>query len=157
MSRVTQADWDRYENLMNVNVHEDMAQFDVVWRRSTDRTTDEWQEDNPTDSFTEVTLKCLVQFNDFRKWPSDDTKTTGKSDSQTAFIFINKQYLIDSGYINASGYFDFNPGADEFAFEGITYKAFGDTNVAQTNTKNLWVTLTVRRVSPETGRPYHQE
>ena len=156
MSRISNTDWQRYKNLMDVNMHEDMGQHPIKWLQYGEPfKNDRWAEGKIKPQYSVTDIVGLIYFNDFRKWPSDDEKTTGKSDSQTAFIYLNKNYLEENNWLNDNGYFAYNPGGDLFVIDGIVVKPFGDTQVAQTRDATLWMTITVRRVSPPTGAIFH--
>ena len=129
MAHLTEQDWIDYISVIN-EFAEDAFQEAISWHRSRGG-LDRYQEDNPTERFTQITLRGLVLYNVFRTWPIDRDSETGHLDNQNCVLILNNRVLQDLGYLNANGYFNFNSSADKFYISGIEYRAAGDTLAAQ--------------------------
>lgn len=142
------ANWTKFLNAMN-DAHKTFHQKPITWKRAT-ITTDRYGEDlvAPT---TTVELLVLLNYNFMRTWPADRTSATGETDDESVQVMINKEYLRQNGYLNASGYFDFNPDLDRFIIDGLKYKPFGDTAAAQMQVDDVLITIILKRDHTQTG------
>jgi len=149
MDRIGALNWAAYEGIIN-DAHDTFNKQIVIWKRSLGG-LDRNGEDNKTERFQNIPLYCLIDYNAFRKWPTDQSSETGDLDRQTELMFLNRKYLLDNGWINSDGNFDYDPAADRFIHKGKTYKASGDTDVSQDQTKPLLFQIILRREETPTG------
>lgn len=148
MAFIDPAVWQKYKDTIN-EFHEDAFQDSFIWRRSAGG-IDRFAEDNLNEIFTDITLTGLAQYNYFRSWPLTKTAETGNLDNENLTMLINNKYLLDLGYMNAEGYFDFTEEADQFIFRGIKYRSFGNTHVSQAGDEPLLTMLILKRDSKQT-------
>lgn len=147
---VGQANWDKYREVMR-DAHETFAKQEIKWLRSLGA-IDIHGEDRATETFNEITLEVLMQYNAFRTWPVTRAMDGGEQDKENSAILMNRDYLIELGYITAAGNFDFNAANDRFIIEGIVHKAMGDTPTSQEHSDPLWVMIIVKREELYTGQ-----
>lgn len=140
--------WDKYKRA--VNQFADQAdQAELLWERSLG-SIDRYMEDHSTERFEKITLEVLVQYNYFRSWPITKNTETGSLDNESILVYLNKDRLNTLGYLNAEGYFDFDPDADRFTIEGKRYKAQGDTSVSQAGDIPLHTIIILQREPSDT-------
>lgn len=142
--------WANYQALIGGDAFDTFFQQDIIWKRSGDF-LDIHGEDEIGKPFTDVTLKCLADYNDFRTWPITRHNETGELDKQTVVILLSIKYLENLGYMNANGNFDYKGDEDRFELDGILYKPNGDTNVAQAQDIPLMVQLVLERETVQTS------
>ena len=144
MSFLTDAEWQEYRDVIN-EFHEDANQETVTWRKHIN-VLDRYGEDKDGGpSYNDTPLLALVQDNFFRSWPINDATVTGKIDQESVMLYINTQYLVDTGYANAAGQLVFDPGKDFFIVKGVTYKVYGELTSAQAKETNLFNLIILRR------------
>jgi hypothetical protein len=152
MSFLTSADWALYTN--TINQASDTFNKELITWHSLTKRINRMGEDNPTSqTFTNITLEVLVQYNVFRTWPINKETKTGDLDKESILVIVNKQYLSDLGYLNNAGYFEFRPDEDRFSLHGKTYRCAGDTPASQTNTDPLLFYIIMEREILSTGSP----
>ena len=142
--------WAKYKAAM-MDAHDTFANKEIIWVRAK-RKESRYGEDKPKEP-TQITLLGLYNSNFMRTWPVTIPTSSGEIDEQSAQLFFNKEYLLGLGYLNADGYFDYNPGLDRFLIDGIEYKPFGDTATAQMHDDDAWVTVIIKRSPAESGNP----
>lgn len=145
---MTDADWAQHTATINSHWAQ-AAQHPITWVRKIS-TRQKYGEDGNTKT-EEVPLLGLVQANAFRTWPSTLPSQTGELDKENAALIFSREYLEGLGYMNANGYFNFDPGHDRFIDEGKVYKAFGDIAMAQSSTQGILVMIIVKREEQLTG------
>ena len=150
MASIPGVNWQDYKDIVNA-FHNEAFQDDLIWYKETTLFNRNGEDDEIT--YTPISLKVLFQYNYFRSWPLAEETASGELDIQSLTCFINKKYLSDLGYLNADGYWDFNPSADYFETHGIRYRAKGDTHVSQASDDPLLFMLNLQREETETGDP----
>lgn len=126
------------------DAHDTFNQSPLLWKRSAPTNLAAYNEEEPK-VYTDITLKVLVVYNQFRTWPIVDQTTTGELDNQNMTVMINREYLGELGYLTSEGYFDFQPDEDYFVHMGLKYKCEGDTPLSQNQVDPIWVMLILRR------------
>lgn len=136
--------WSTYQTLIGDDAFDSFFQQDITWRRAQDF-IDSDGEDEIGREFTDVVLKCLADYNDFRTWPITRHTESGEIDKQTVVILFSIKNLESLGFMNSNGNFDYSSSEDLFVLDGITYKPMGDTNTAQAQDIPLLVQLVLER------------
>ena len=142
--------WNVYKNIIN-KAHLSFNQDTITWRRFI-RSNKRYQEDNASnETYTEIALEVLIQYNIFRTWPMSDEGQGGQLDQESIVLMLNKSYLNDLGYLNEHGFFAMDPGKDEFVHQGIKYRAAGETQIAQAGDDPLLFYIVLSREESRTG------
>lgn len=136
--------WSLYQNLIGDDAFDTFFQQDLTWKRA-NAFLDVHGEDQIGKTFTDVNLKALIDYNDFRTWPITRVAETGELDRQTMVVLLGIKNLASLGYINSNGNFDFKEDEDRFTLDGILYKSLGTTNTAQAQDQPLMVQLVLER------------
>lgn len=144
MNLLSGKDWTDFENLISVDAQDTFFQQTIIWRRIL-TTKDRYGEDNPASISTDIPLKCQLNYNYMRSWPISKTSEAGETDEQSIQIYFVKKYLKDSGYLNASDYFIYDPGYDRFIIDGLEMKPMGDSSVSQSGEGSLLISVIVVR------------
>jgi hypothetical protein len=142
--------WARFETIIN-DFRESIGKQPIVWRR-TNAHLDRYQEGEEK-LYDEILLEGLIEYPFQRKWVIDRVSIEGQTDKMYSGIYLNIQYLKDSGYLNSENTLDFDTGRDSFYFNGFWHKAAGLMQAAQTDTKPLYLILLVERDEKITGGP----
>lgn len=130
-------EWDAYKEVIN-NFHADAFQEDIVWIKTNEQwVTEHGEDDGSEPDPVEINLKGLIQYNDYRSWPTTNPTRSGERDLQNLLVFFNTKYLTDAGHTNADSFFDFDPGHDRFRIRGKVYKAMGESHTAQASEEPL--------------------
>jgi len=145
-------DWENYKEVIN-DGHDTFNKEIIVWRRSKGG-IDRYNEDTLTERFDSINLECLLNFNVFRTWPSFQTTESGELDRQTLAVYLNIKYLDGLGYLSNNNRLDFQPDADRFVYDGIVYKASGDTKASQAQDEPLHYIIILKREEISTGDKY---
>lgn len=145
---LTNQDWAAYKALMD-EAHHTFNQKEITWLRQVTK-TQRYGEEVMTPQVP-ITLHVLVNSNYMRTWPSNTVSESGEIDEESCQLFINKQYLSDSGLLNSAGYFGYNPDHDRFIIDGLMWKPFGDISSAQMSTDDLFILVILKRVKTPTG------
>ena len=139
---------DAFMGSGNVN---GVANKDVTWKFMTHR-LDNFGEDVPKEyAEDERSLLALIQYNYFRSWPLSKDGPSGEEDRQNILMILNIEYLNTQGWINANNQFTFNQASDRFVFDGITWKASGDTPVSQNFDNGLHFLIVLKREEQGSG------
>ena len=146
---MTQAQWDAYENILN-EWQEDAFQQIITWRKSVVILSKHGEDNN--ERFEDKELRGLIQYNYFRAWPINQPSDSGELDKESCLLYLNIKHLRDNGYTNNFNQFKFDPAMDRFVINGVTYKAFGDSQVAQSHNKPLFVYIILKREEIETSK-----
>jgi hypothetical protein len=101
-------------------------------------------EDNP-DGYDSIDLLALLNYNYLRSWPITVKTETGDLDRQSVQVLFNRQYLDELGYINADGYFQYDPAHDYFIIDGLRHIAMGDTMASQAGDTDILFTIILKR------------
>lgn len=151
MSLIDSSIWHKYRQLIN-NASASFNNEDIIWHRLTIRLDRDGEDSgNSPNSYQEITLKSLIQYNVFRTWPIDRSTDTGLINNQSIMIIFNKDYLNELGYINQNNNFDLNPDADFFTLHGVDYKPMGDTPAAQADNDPLLIFIICERMRVASG------
>lgn len=143
--------WGVYKDLMG-SAHLTFSQKSVIWKRRIELVNRYGEDtDSTKNNFNNVPLLVLINYNYMRTWPITNNTESGEIDEQSAQIIINKDYLKTNGYLNDSGYFNYQPDYDRLIIDGLQYKFFGDTSVAQMQDDDVHITFIVKRDITETG------
>lgn len=147
---LTPAQWQAYKNIVNqasLSFNQDI----VTWYKYT-RSFQRHGEDDPSVSdHDQISLSCLMMYNDMRTWPITKVTEGGELDQQTMVMILNIQWLSDNGYLNSEGYFDMDPGMDYFIHMGIKYRAMGETPMSQAGDEPLHFYIVLEREEVPTG------
>lgn len=147
---ISNAEWANFRNIIN-GVHEDFNQAILIWKKL-DKKIDRFKEEAA--SYTDIQLKCLIQYNVFRTWPMTVETDAGSLDGESITVFINNKYLSDLGYLLPNSSFKFDPGVDLFDYKGQLYRSSGETPVSQVdNNLDLFTMLILKRIPTETSQP----
>lgn len=147
--------WDNFKQQL-YKAHLLFNQASIIWYRR-NASLSRFGEDLPaTQLYTPITLKGLIDANYRRTWPFVNNDPSGYLDKESLVVILNMQYLRESGYLNAEGYFDFNPGEDYFTYLGMKYTSSGDTPPAQAGIDPTLFYLVLRREERQTGNLTHQ-
>lgn len=141
--RIGNANWNRFKAVIK-DAHDTWFQASITWQRYAPTTVPLYNEDK-TNTYTDIPLKALVAFNEFRTWPITIKQSSGELDNENMYLLINREYLGEMGYLDASGYFNFNADKDYFIHMGIKYKSEGHTGVSQDQADPLLVLIVLRR------------
>lgn len=145
---INDAQWERYERTIN-DAMETFANKEIIWRRFT-KQVNRFGED-PQETYSDITLKCLINYNYMRSWPITFTSDSGELDRQSMQVLFSKDYLKTSGYLTIDGSLDYDPAMDRFIIDGLVMKSFGDTPVSQSNNLDLMYSVIVKREETKTG------
>lgn len=137
--------WERYHKVIN-DFNAEAAQAEFIWKRRR-LTISRDGEDADVETYDNITLKGLFQFNTFRTWPITEFTETGQEDKQSQVLWLNLKYLTNLGYVNQHGLFNFDPTSDIFDYLGNLYEASGDTPAAQAHDKPLMFMIVLKRIN----------
>jgi len=147
---LTPAQWQSYIDVINL-ASEGFNQDTITWRRA-GREMQRYGEDTAVNkNFTNIDLNCLIAYNIFRTWPMAKETVGGQLDGENIVLILNKKYLEDLGYLNSNGFFEMDPGRDQFIHRGLEYRAGGETEVAQAGTEPLMFYIMLGREETPTG------
>ena len=141
--------WSTYQDWIGSDAADTFFQQDLIWKRAGDF-LDSNGEDEIGRTFSDVTIKCLIDYNDFRTWPINRHTESGEIDKQTMVVLLSIKNLETLGFMNSNGNFDFQ-NEDRFELDGILYKDMGSTNVAQAQDISLIVQLVLEREIVQTS------
>lgn len=150
MDLIGQANWDAFKTLIGVQASDTFFQKEITWVRYLGG-LDRFNEDNKDATYQNITLKSLVEYDNFKKWPSNMTTETGELDRKNTVIWFTIEYLRTNNYLNANGNFDFDESNDRFKVDGITYKATPSTQGGQAYDKSLLFQIVLQREETPTG------
>lgn len=142
--------WNRYKNTIDWFATQ-ANNVNIIWHRYV-KQLDRYGE-GLVDSYIDVELPVLISYNYVRTWPIAKNTETGQIDSENCEMYLNKQQLADLGYLNESGYFNFNPDMDRFTLNGIDYRAQGDTEASQAGSTELFQLVILLRIPKSSGTP----
>ncbi len=140
--------WARFKNLIR-DANDTFGQDTITWRRSTGG-LDRYSEDNAAEGFDDIDILGLFNYNYFRTWPMTQTTETGELDRQSCVLILNVRYLEENEW-DINSRLNYNPAADRFIFKGITYKAMGDTELAQAQDEPLLFMVILKREEKPTA------
>jgi hypothetical protein len=143
-------DWDDFKNLISVDGQDTFCKQTIIWRRVTTK-VDPFMEDNSQGLHQDITLKCLCNYNYMRSWPVTNFTESGGNDRQSTQVLFTKEYLRGLGYLNADGYFDYNPVLDKFILDGLIMEPAGDSSVSQAGDDPLLQEVILVRQPTTTG------
>lgn len=140
--------WNKFKKLID-DAHDSFSQDIVIWRRS-ELKISFFNEDDRYE-YQDIELKCLMEYNFFRVWPTTRRTISGEVDGTDISMLLNLNYLRKQGYLNDKGYFNFNADRDYFFHQGIKYKCEGHTPISQAHDEPLLIQVILRRQEKETG------
>lgn len=150
MANVTQAQWAQYKAIIN-GVQDSFNQQTIVWK-PLQNNLQRYGEDGPDDmGYGTINLKCLIDYNAFRKWPINQGTESGVIDKESIAVIFNIKYLRDLGYTDSNNNFIFNPDDDYFIIDGLRYRSAGDIKVAQASDEALLLQIIMRRDTTKTS------
>lgn len=142
--------WNAYKALMD-DAHDTFNQDIIIWRRYHSG-LDYDGRDNEQDTFDEIVLKVLMDFNQYHKWPINETTLSGELERMNVFCYVNRKYLQSLNRLTPEGNFDYgNRLRDRFIYQGIIYKSFGETELSQAPDTPVHVALILQRQETMTG------
>ena len=150
MTYISEAQWQTYRNIINV-AHESFNQDTIIWFKHTSGLQRFGEDNKSLDKFTQIPLKCLVNYNVFRQWPMNKESESGLIDKESISIILNRHYLDTLGYIDSNHNFIIDPGLDYFVHQGQKLRASGETPASQAKDDPLLVILILKRMGTKTG------
>lgn len=135
--------WEKFENIVNNFIENDVGKQTIVWAKKIE-VPSSFGEDS-SNKYLRRDIEVLCNYNAFRNWPINKDSISGELDQENLAIIISRNYLEKLGYINSESYIDLNWSEDRFILHGILYKPSGDTEIAQTNTKNILFQIILKR------------
>lgn len=141
--RLSDSAWARYSKIISDFMDVDVGLQPILWKRFVDHPL-AWGED-VGDTYVDIELKGLIEYNAFRVWPMSRGTISGEMDGQSLAILISKAVLQEGGYLNEGGYWEFDGPRDLFIINGNPYKASGDTEVCQAKDTPLMFLVILKR------------
>lgn len=135
--------WTHYKNIVSDFIDNDAGKQPIVWKRYNSNLLLYGEDSGET--YDNIPLDVLVGYNSFRTWPINRATTSGELDSQNLAIWVSAKLLKSRGFLNSSGYWEFNRSLDRFIINGIEYKSSGDTQVAQAKDEALLFMVVLKR------------
>ena len=141
--------WARYKQIVNDFIDEDAGKSIITWRQHLNQPAPFAEDSN--NNYLDRDINVLVGYNYFRTWPVNKNTVTGELDSESCVIWVSARYLSEIGALASRGpnstqnYWKFSPDLDRFILNGITYKASGDTQVAQAKDEALLFMVILKR------------
>lgn len=145
--RISDDTWKRYKNLVNDFIESDAGKQPVIWLKKFDQMLS-FGEDSG-ENYKPIKLDGLIQYNYIRTWPSVKDTVSGELDGINILLYVTKRSILEAGYINDYGYWDFNWTSDKFVINGKVYSPSGDTQVAQAKDEALLFSVVLKRENPE--------
>ena len=143
MPLVSDKAWAKYKKIVQDFLDQDTGRQKIVWAKHINQPLSYGEDSLPQYSFN--VIEALCYYNAFRNWPINKSSVSGEQDEENLSIMISRQYLKDRGYLNSSGYFDFNWAEDRFIINGISYRPTGDTNVSQAKDEAIVFLIILKR------------
>lgn len=137
-------DFQKFIDIMNTDVVDTFFKHEITLRKRTSG-VDPWNENHNGHQFTDINLKCLINYNYFRTWGTTNETSSGEIDRQTMVAIFNIKYLADLSLCTPNGNLDFNPATDRFIDKGILYKDSGNTDVSQSGANPLFFMVVLKR------------
>jgi len=148
---VSDSEWTEYKRLFNEDFKDTFVKGVCIWRKQV-ANIDRHGEGNSEALWEEKVLECLMDYNQFHKWPINATTASGELDRMNAFMYLNRSWLESEGLLTASGNFDFGSRYnDRFIIQDIVYKCFGETELAQEQVNPIWLGIILQRQETMTG------
>lgn len=133
MKLMSDKHWKMHNDAVNT-FHNDAFQQKVIWKKNVVR-TNIYNEDYGQ-KYEDIEILGLIQYNQFRAWPITRATDSGEIDKQNCLLYINNNYLTESGLVNEFGQFKYDAGKDFFIVNGVKYKSMGDSQAAQVENSN---------------------
>lgn len=152
MAHMTQKQWDRYIAVIN-EWQEDAFQQEIIWKSNITNLNRYGEDSNVR--YHDISLRCLIHYNNFRTWPINLFTDTGEIDKQSVMVFFNIAYLDSLGYADENGVLMFDPGLDKFIINGVVYTSGGESQVAQAKDKPILSFLILKREETDTGNTFY--
>lgn len=137
--------WAAFKKVVN-NFHNEANQADIIWKRNINRIS-RVGEDQLIDDYEIITLKGLIQYNDFRTWPITRFTNTGNEDKQSEVLILNIAYLKSLNLLDEQENFIYNADKDRFISKGIEYEDAGSTPVSQASDETLLFYIVLKRTN----------
>lgn len=153
MSYISDKNWSKYKKVIN-KASETFNQLTVIWKKSRGG-IDRHGEDNLTERFDDIPLKCLANYNDRRVWPINVFTESGELDEMSEVLMFNMAHLKEKGFVNDKGNFIFEPSTDRIIHKGIKWKCAGMTDLSQAADEPLHVHLILQKDPIPTNNPTH--
>lgn len=141
--RVSDADWNQYQNIINDFIDNDAGRQPFLWLRKIDQPL-AYGEDSGI-VYEPVQLEGLFLYNYIKTWPINTQSLTGEFDIGNIVLYISGRLLGNNGFLDEYNYWDFNWSEDRFILNGKVYKPGGDTQVAQAKDIPLLYFVTMKR------------
>lgn len=141
--------WSKFKSIHRT-FFEGIAARPITWFRLKSN-HDRWGE-GESPQYEEIELKAVLGYNYFRTWPTNQFTETGALDKESMYVYINRQYLKELGYINKNGNFDMDPVHDKFLIDGIMYYPDGDSNIALAYDDPMYYMIILSREVVKTGK-----
>lgn len=153
MDLVGSVNWQKFKDLINNDATDTFFKDTIIWKKW-GGVVDEFMEDGENADVSDITLECLIQYNNFKVWPMNQPAESGELDRQNMVVLFNIAYLktVDAGiYVTAKGNLDMDQAMDRFEFNGIMYKCTGETFASQAQDEPLLLQLNLSREELNTG------
>lgn len=154
-SRVSQVDWDKYQQIIEDFIDEDAGKQSFLWLKKINLMSLFGEDSHP--KYKAIRLNGLFHYNYVKTWPSARSSISGELENGNLVLYISARSIREAGYINKFGYWDFNWVEDRFILNGKTYKPGGDTQVAQAKNKALLFFVILQREDIEESQRLIQE
>lgn len=135
--------WGRYKKIITQFMDNDSARQKLVWAKSSQQLLSHGEDSRQL--YYGVGIEALCYYNAFRNWPINQATLTGELDNENLSILISKNFIEKLGFLNSSGYWDFDWAKDRFIINGIVYRPDGDTQVAQAKDEALVFMVILKR------------
>lgn len=143
MNRIPDSAWQKFSTILTDFLDESGKKV-ITWKRAINQPM-AFGEDSDEAFYPDILLEVLVGGNYARQWPINKGTISGELDNQNCTLWVSSNKLLELGYLNADGYWDFDRTLDRFIIDGITYKTSGDTTLAQAKDKTLLFMVVLKR------------
>ena len=143
MNRIPDSAWQKFSTILTDFLDESGKKV-ITWKRAITQPM-AFGEDSDEAFYPDILLEVLVGGNYARQWPINKGTISGELDNQNCTLWVSSNKLLELGYLNADGYWDFDRTLDRFIIDGITYKTSGDTTLAQAKDKTLLFMVVLKR------------
>lgn len=141
MSFISDIDKTEFEAIISDSMtSENFGSKTLIWFKAISGALNRFGEDSE-EIKDGINIPCLINYNYMRSWPITQYSEAGEVNRQSMQVLISKKFLKDNGFLTYDGYFDYSPGHDDFAIDGVKYEAAGDTPASQAYTDDLLFTL----------------
>lgn len=143
--QISQAQWDKFKSIIN-DFHEDANQDEILWYRYIEKISRHGEDKANGSLAPAIPLKCLMNYNYIKNWPSTKFTETGELDNQSTLVVFNVSYLKKLGYTNEHNKLVYKQDKDIFIHRGDIYLPTGDTFISQAKDEPLLFSIILKRI-----------